>query len=197
MTNRRHTLVINAVQQRRFIMGAVLIAIILINSLAIFTVVFNPTLLDAFEISHAMTLAVLEIIIVSMIGYFSLILSHRIAGPAYALARDLKRIASGDLTVQTILRKGDFNVEIAETLNFTARILRTKMKAIKSSLAALETQQSIDAGTREALEKVLHELAYFKTEPSSVPSQSQDEAYSANPGDSVGIVEMFNPHTGK
>ena len=132
MENRRRILLINAVQQRRFIMGAVLSAIILINLLVIFTLLFNPLVLDAVEISHIMFLAGVEIVTVFGIGYVSLILSHKIAGPAYALARDLKRLADGDLTVEIRLRKGDFHLEAADALNFTAEVLRTRMKAIKS-----------------------------------------------------------------
>lgn len=197
MTNRRRTLVINAIQQRRFIMGAVLIAIILINSLAIFTVVLNPTLLDAFEISHATALAGVEIIIVAMIGYFSLILSHRIAGPAYALSRDLKKIADGDLTVQIQLRKGDFHMETAEALNLTAGILLNKISSIKSALADLEARQDIDEATRQALEQVLLDIAYFKTEPRLDSAQSPAETQIPNPRDSVVIVEMHKPHAGR
>ena len=47
MDNRRKKLLVNPVQQRRFVMGAVLTGIILINLTVILTVVFNPMLLEA------------------------------------------------------------------------------------------------------------------------------------------------------
>jgi nitrogen fixation/metabolism regulation signal transduction histidine kinase len=165
MDNRRQKLLVNPIQQRRFVMGAVLTGIILINLTVILTVVFNPMLLEAVEINHLMFLAGIEIVTVFGIAYFSLILSHKIAGPAYALARDLKRLADGDLTVEIRLREGDFNMEAAEALNFTAEILRTRMKAIQAELAKLEARRNIDEDTRHTVERLLHDVAYFKTEP--------------------------------
>jgi len=172
MDNRRKILLVNPVQQRRFVMGAVLTGIILINLTVILTVIFNPQLLEVVEINHLMFLASVEIVTVFGIAYFSLILSHKIAGPAYALARDLKRLADGDLTVEIRLREGDFNMEAADALNFTAEILRTRMKAIKVELAKLEARRNIDEDTRHTVERLLHDVAYFKTEP-SVSSDSQ------------------------
>ena len=40
------------------------------------------------------------------------------------------------------------------------------MKAIKSELAKLEAQRNIDDETRQTVERLLHDIAYFKTEPS-------------------------------
>ena len=56
-------------------------------------------------------------------------------------------------------------MEAAEALNFTAEVLRTKMKAIKLELATLETRRNIDEATRQSVERLLHDIAYFKTEP--------------------------------
>lgn len=166
MENRRKTLLVNAVQQRRFIMGAVLVTIILINMLVIFAVLVNPAVLDSIQTAQIMSLAAIEAVTVFGIAYFSLILSHKIAGPAYALARDLKKLADGDLTVVIRLRKGDFYLEAADALNFTADVLRIKMKAIKQELAKLEARQNIDDETRQTVERLSHDLAYFKTDPS-------------------------------
>ena len=194
MSNRRKTLLVNAVQQRRFIMGAVLTAIILINLSVIFTLIFNPLLLNALEINHVMFLAGVEVVTVIGIAYFSLILSHKIAGPAHALARDLKRLADGDLTVEIQLRKGDFHGEAAEALNFTAEILRTRMKAIKLELAKLEARRNIDEATRQTVEQLLRDIAYFKTEPGFSTSQINGDTTQ----DQSGImVEMHKPHAGR
>jgi len=177
MNNRRHSLLVNPVQQRRFVMGAVLTGIILINLTVIFTVIFNPLLLEVVEINHLMFLAGVEIVTVFGIAYFSLILSHKIAGPAYALTRDLKRLADGDLTVEIRLREGDFNMEAADALNFTAEILRTRMKAIKAELAILEAGRNIDEDTRQTIERLLHDVAYFKTEPGVNSDPQRNEIF--------------------
>jgi len=197
MENRRRILLVNAVQQRRFIMGAVLSAIILINLVVIFSLIFKPMFLDAIEIRHIMFLAGLEIITVMGIGYVSLILSHKIAGPAYAIARDLKRLADGDLTVEIRLRKGDFHLEAADALNFTAGVLRTKMKAIKDELAKLEARRDINEETRHAVEILLQDIAYFKTEPGFSSGQSSRDEYGAAHNQPEDVVEMQEPHPGR
>jgi methyl-accepting chemotaxis protein len=177
MENRRTKLLVNPVQQRRFVMGAVLTGIILINLTVILTVIFNPLLLEVVEINHLMFLGSIEIVTVFGIAYFSLILSHKVAGPAYALTRDLKRLAGGDLTVEIRLRDGDFNMEAAEALNFTAEMLRTRMKAIKLELAKLEARQNIDEDTRQTVEQLLHDVAYFKTEPGVNSDPQRNEIF--------------------
>ncbi len=196
MNNRRQTLLVNAVQQRRFVMGAVLTGIILINLAVILTVIFNPLLLEAVEISHLMFLVGVEIVTVFGIAYFSLILSHKIAGPAHALARDLKRLADGDLTVEIHLRDGDFNMEAAEALNFTAEILRSRMKTIKAELVKLEARRNIDEDTRHTVEQLLHEVAYFKTEPDFGSGPFSDEVFITAGPQSEELLKMHKPLTG-
>jgi methyl-accepting chemotaxis protein len=176
MSNRRKTLLVNAVQQRRFVMGAILTTIILINLAVISIALFDPLLINSLDINHIIFLAGVETVTVCGIAYFSLILSHKITGPAHALARDLNRLASGDLTVEIHLRKGDFHMEAAEALNYTAKILRTRMKAIKSELAKLEALRNIDEESRQTIEQLLHDIAYFKTEPGLSSDQSFSNA---------------------
>ena len=197
MENRRQQLLVNPVQQRRFVMGAVLTGIILINITVILSVIFNPQLLEAVEINHLIFLAGIEIVTVFGIAYFSLILSHKIAGPAHALARDLKRLADGDLTVEIHLREGDFNMEAAEALNFTAEILRTRMKAIKAELENLETRRNIDEDTRHTVERLLHDVAYFKTEPRFSSVQLSDEVFNTAGPQSEELLKMHKPLTGR
>jgi methyl-accepting chemotaxis protein len=192
MSNRRKTLLVNPVQQRQFVLGTILTTIILINLSVILTVIFKPLLLDAVKIGHIMFLAGVEAITVIGVAYLSLVLSHKIAGPAHALARDLKRLADGDLTVEVRLRKGDFNTDVADMLNFTAEMLRTRMKAIKLELAKLETSRNIDEATRQSVERLLQDIAYFKTEPDFDTSLASDY-------DTRHQTEMLvaKPHTGR
>ncbi|MCX5715610.1 MAG: HAMP domain-containing protein [Candidatus Omnitrophica bacterium] len=53
-----------------------------------------------------------------------LFVSHRIAGPLYHLEKSMEQIASGDLTVETHLRKNDEAKALAGSLNDLARKLR-------------------------------------------------------------------------
>ena len=197
MNDRRKTLLVNAIQQRRFVMGAVLTGIILINLTVICAAIFDPRLIDVIDTRHIVFLAGIETITVLSIAYFSLILSHKIAGPAYALARDLKKLADGDLTVEIHLRKGDFHLEAADALNFTTTLLRKKMKAIKLELAKLETQRNIDEETRKMVEQLLHDVAYFKTEPEYDTERSPFAADSSVQHQSDLMVDLGKPQIGR
>jgi len=178
-------------------MGGVLTTIILINVLAIFTLLFKPTLLEVIQINEILGLAGLEIVIVAIIGYISLILSHRIAGPAYAVVRDLTRLADGDLTVRTHLRKGDFHTEVAEAFNLASQTLCSKIKTIEALLITLQQRSNIDEATRQALLEVLQELNYFNTEP-LIPTSDLNTATHANNALESGVVpNIDNAHTGR
>jgi methyl-accepting chemotaxis protein len=176
MSERRKTLLINAAQQRRLIMGTMLGAILLINSLLVLALLFKPALLNFVELGQTLALAALEALIVAGIGYFSLVFSHRIVGPAYALARDLKRLGKGDLTVRTQLRKGDFHTEVAEAFNLSVENLGSRIKTVKAAVTILEQQPDTPADTRQALQALLRDLGYFKTEPSLHDSPRSDAA---------------------
>jgi methyl-accepting chemotaxis protein len=177
MQERRKILLINAVQQRRLIMGGVLAGILLINAMTIAALVFDPRLLQLIEFADTVALATLEGIIVAVIAYLSLILSHRIAGPAYALARNIRGLGDGDLTVRTRLRQGDFHADVAEAFNLSAETLCGKIKTMKASLTILEQQADTPDAIRQSLRELLRELDYFKTEPSHqehVPATARD-----------------------
>ena len=92
------------------------------------------------------------------------------------------------------LRKGDFHGEAAEALNFTAEILRTRMKAIKLELAKLEARRNIDEATRQTVEQLLHDVAYFKTEPGFSSSHISGDT---TQDQSEMMVEMHKPHAGR
>lgn len=166
MHERRKTLLINAVQQRRLVMAMLLGAILLVNSLLVLVMVFKPAVMAFVAFGDLAALAGIEILVVACIGYFSLLLSHRIAGPAYALVRDLTRLGKGDLTVRTQLRKGDFHREVADTFNLTVETLGSRIKMVQASLTILEQQADTPPAIRQALQATLRDLAYFTTDPS-------------------------------
>jgi len=76
-------------------------------------------------------IAILEVVSFALVYRFSLIASHRIAGPIFVLERGLKRLAEGDLTVELSLRKNDNFHDAIEVFNLTVadlreRVIRTK-----------------------------------------------------------------------
>ena len=178
-------------------MGAILVSIILINLAVIFSFIFDPFLFDGFEVRHLFSLVGVETVAIIGIAYFSFILSHRIAGPSYALARDLKKLAGGDLTVEIRLRKGDFHLEAADALNFAAGILRTKMQAIKVELTKLEAQHDINKEARQTVERLLRDVAYFKTELGANPDRSSFAADITAQERSDIIMGLNKSHAGR
>ena len=199
MTNRRKILIVNIVQQRRLIMGCVLSAILLTNSLAIYTVFLNPDLLAHIETYQTLMMAGLELIIAATAGYLSLMFSHRLAGPAFAITRDLKKLACQirrDLTVRTHLRKGDFHTEIADALNLSSETLCAKLKSVKTSLTALQQQTNGDENAQRIIEALLRELAYFKTEP-TLSAQARSAPNKNVAGEEIPALGMENPPSGR
>lgn len=164
IANRRQTLIVNAVQQHRIIMSAILIGIILINVLATLGLVLKPELLNGLEPIHTFALAAFEILIVGFIYYLSLLLSHKIVGPAYALERDLRKIANGDLTVRTRLREGDFHLEVAEALRVAAETLCTRIHTVQRKLDSLSQHAHLDPTSRKMIEEIKTDLSRFQTE---------------------------------
>ena len=162
--NRRQTLIVNAVQQRRIIMSAILAGIILINILTTLGLLFTPELLNKLEPVHIFYLGVIEILIVGFIYYLSLLLSHKIIGPAYAIERDLRKIANGDLTVRTRLREADFHLDVAEALRVAAETLSTRINIVQKKLDSLSQHAHLDATSRKMIEEIKIDLSRFKTE---------------------------------
>jgi methyl-accepting chemotaxis protein len=79
-------------------------------------------------------IGILEVVTFVIVYRFSLIASHRIAGPVFVLERGLKHLADGDLTQELRLRKGDNFHETAEIFNLTLADLRERIIRAKRGL---------------------------------------------------------------
>lgn len=145
-------------------MSAILSGILLINILATLGLIFKPELLGRLEPLHIFALVAFEIPIVGFIYYLSLLLSHKIIGPAYAIERDLRKIANGDLTVRTRLREGDFHLEVAEALRVAAETLCTRIHTVQKKLDSLSQHAHLDATSRKMIEEIKDDLRRFQTE---------------------------------
>jgi methyl-accepting chemotaxis protein len=73
-----------------------------------------------------------------------LFVSHKIAGPLFRFEKELREIATGDLTKTIHLRKKDQITDMARELNTMTASLREKMLAIRSEL-----EKTIESATRE------------------------------------------------
>lgn len=164
MTNRRRTLIVRREQQLRFVFACALAGVLLLNLLLLTALLTYPALLRRFDVMNTLALVGAEIFIVALISYFSLLVSHRIAGPTYAIARDLRRIRHGDLTVRTKLRQGDFLVEAGRELRETTEALCERITRIKTLVRSLQDMQGCTADARILIDQLQHELAQLKTE---------------------------------
>lgn len=74
---------------------------------------------------------------VALVGIFlvAVVMSHRVAGPAVALANTCRRVASGDLSTPRPLRRRDMLVDLAEEVSLMVEELREREAEERALLA--------------------------------------------------------------
>ena len=94
--------------------------------------------------------------LVLALGALGIMATHKIAGPAYAMRRNLSIVADGGIPRMRALRKGDELVRVAEEMIRMCDSLRAREKEdlerIKAAMKAME------AGNSEEAQKPLHEM---------------------------------------
>ena len=92
-------------------------------------------------------------LLVVLIGFAGIIVTHRVAGPIHKMKMNLKAVADGHLRVPTPLRKGDELVEFFETYRSMVIALRSRqeeeIQRIEKAIAGLESKTA--AGDLEGL----------------------------------------------
>lgn len=71
------------------------------------------------------------LVVVVLLGGYSILLFHRLFGPLYRLDIALKKLAEGDLSSHFKLRKKDFLKKEEKTMNETFQALREKIGTLK------------------------------------------------------------------
>lgn len=108
-----------------------------------------PTLL----ITNLITLAIITIAAIGV----TLFVSHRIAGPMFRFEKDIKRIASGDLSVRINLRHKDQFSEMAGAFNEMASSFHGKItqidKAVDQAIADKERSETILHDLKKTIQK--------------------------------------------
>jgi HAMP domain-containing protein len=95
----------------------------------------------------------------------AVVVTHRIAGPAYAIARTCRRVAEGDLTEPRPLRSRDLLVELGDEVHAMVRELRARETRERDLLAAavgVLRDPFSPAPTRQELARQLEALASEK-----------------------------------
>lgn len=92
----------------------------------------RPTLL-------LLTFIFLVIMVIATI-VITMLVSHRISGPLFAICRYLRKLGDGDLTFEAKLRTHDQTAALAENLNDTVHSLAGKLSLIKETTETLRRE---------------------------------------------------------
>ncbi|MBI2898669.1 MAG: hypothetical protein HYY17_00645 [Planctomycetes bacterium] len=90
-------------------------------------------------------MSVFILLFCALMGTFSIILAHRVAGAAYRIEKSLDRMIEGEVGEPVVLRKGDYLTRIAERLNLLqekARVRGETMHEIARLLSELKGRVS-------------------------------------------------------
>lgn len=135
--------------------------------------------------SRLLLLVFIDILVIIMVG---VIFSHQIAGPAFNLERVIRRVAGGELHVQTRLRRGDQLGNLADAFNSMARALQGNIATICEHSEALEKTiqdlpgagKTLEAPQLEAVQGQLEELkgalSAFQVQEPEEPDETGEEA---------------------
>ena len=90
-------------------------------------------------------------IVIPLFGFFSIFITHQIAGPVYRLKMRLKQLTEWDLDSTVILRKGDDLQELADCVNLVTKELQEFSSALRENYNSLsqninDIQKQIEAG---------------------------------------------------
>jgi len=119
-------------------------------------------LADGFLFLHARLWPALFVVLV-LLAYHSVLISHRIAGPLYRFRSIFRAVAEGDLLVWVRLRPTDYLTQEADLLNEMIGALRQKISGIEEQSIALraafsELRRTLQDGSREGIDEMLEEL---------------------------------------
>jgi prepilin-type N-terminal cleavage/methylation domain-containing protein len=91
-------------------------------------------------------------IVIPLFGFFSIFITHKIAGPVYRLRTKLLQMTEWDLRSKVTLRKGDDLQDLADCVNLLSSELQEFISALKGNYDTLsfnisEIQKQVEAGT--------------------------------------------------
>ena len=115
------------------------------------------------NVNHQLVWWVLAFIVI--IGFISVFVSHKIAGPVYRLEETTKLIAAGDLTHKVHLRQGDELGDLQDAFNSMSDSLCNMVKKDREVIDRLgktgdSLRQKIDSKNldQETMEEIAYEL---------------------------------------
>jgi methyl-accepting chemotaxis protein len=142
MENHRKSIVVNKKVQYQ---GAVVTVAVVILAINFFVIAGSLYPLETgiainFSTRQYAYLGLLEILLIGFGWRRSLVASHKLAGPVYAITREVKKLADGDLTGRVNLRPGDAFQEETSQINAGIENLRVQIDVFKTMVAELQEQ---------------------------------------------------------
>jgi methyl-accepting chemotaxis protein len=164
MHNRRTKIVINQKFQQQYAVAIVMLTVLLTNLFIIFRSLLPSE--QALELSstEAWSIGIFELILVAVVWYGALKVSHKIAGPIFNFTRQLKAVGAGDLWTRISLRQGDMFQEEADQINAGLAQLQDKVEAVHAAAKALQQTQTDGGATDAQIDKLMTALAELRTE---------------------------------
>jgi methyl-accepting chemotaxis protein len=103
------------------------------------------------------------LLVLALLAFHSVIVSHRVAGPLYRFQCVWKAVAEGDLSVRARLRKNDYLKREADVINEMIEALTKRITGIEEQSRALravfdDLQRAREDGATEALHKNVRHL---------------------------------------
>ncbi|MCI0410047.1 MAG: methyl-accepting chemotaxis protein [Acidobacteria bacterium] len=103
------------------------------------------------------------LIVFVLLAIHSVFASHRIAGPLYRFRRVFEAVAEGNLTARAIIRKNDYLVTDADTINAMIATLNTRITRIEQQhgkVRALfaELKRAAKSGSMEEMQQTIEML---------------------------------------
>ena len=180
MAEKRKLLRIKKDFQQRLIMQTLMMTFISINVIIIYLFLGPLNRPDSPNEMIGLIIGGLEILTIVVVYRFSLVASHRIAGPVFVFERTLKQLSEGDLTQRVSLRSNDNFHESAEVFNATIEELSTRITRLQvladTTLAELNSDSA--GKSLEEISAVLKDLSeglrYFRTEPEDAADENAE-----------------------
>jgi methyl-accepting chemotaxis protein len=170
---KRSTLVINPGVQYREALVSASVSVLSVNLIVIVGTLFpgSSGVRIAFSPMGYVGVAVVGVLLLGGAWYFSLRRSHALAGPVYAITREIAKLGEGDVAFRIDLRPGDGFQQEAILINAAAEQLREQIHQVKTLVAELE-----HATTMEEVDRLRSRLSGLLAALNTLPSPRKDDA---------------------
>jgi methyl-accepting chemotaxis protein len=190
-SRRKRYFLSKSIQPRLLLGFAVLVLILVVIASGLFYVLANRQLSSEYYKAHSTLRYVMQnllpwLLLVNLAGilvalFLAVFYTHRIAGPAYRIEQELRKIGQGILTTRVRTRRKDQLKGLESEINRVARELEQGILQVKASLLKLESNladleratstgkmseselQQLVRQIRACQEEISQKLSFFRT----------------------------------